>query len=74
MADMTTIAPTTLMMTLWDRATHAWAQIARLAQTDDTPKTDNLLQDVGMEKAPNLSPLSQDAMTALHLMSLGQWH
>jgi len=74
MADMTTTAPTHLIPSLWDRALGIWAHLSASMTGTKAPASDHLLIDAGMQKAPDISPLSQDAATALHLMSLGQWY
>ena len=74
MADMTTTAPTQLIPAIWDRALGAWTQLASFVAHPRAPKTDHLLQDAGLHQTEQLSPLSQDAATAMHLMSLGQWY
>lgn len=74
MADMTTTAPTHLIPSIWDRALGTWIQLTSHLCGPFAPKNDHLLQDAGLDRAQQLSPLSQDAATALHLMSLGQWY
>ncbi|WP_147126786.1 hypothetical protein [Shimia ponticola] len=74
MADMTTIAPAHLIPSLWDRALGVWAYLSASLTGTTHPVSDHLARDAGLQKAQELSPLSQDAATALHLMSLGQWY
>ncbi|MEL6914580.1 MAG: hypothetical protein AAFP13_08760 [Pseudomonadota bacterium] len=36
--------------------------------------SDKALRDAGISRAAQTPPVAQDAATALHLQSLGQWH
>ena len=75
MADMPTTPPLTHSQSALGLVSDTWTRLAAFVfRTPPKAMSPEMIKDMGLEHTAPFKPLSQDAATALHLMSLGQWY